>query len=81
MPRMLRTKNNVSIEAALTAVARAHLQYPGVDVRRVILIAQHIEHAVRGNLTAEVVAALCVQLLRGIGAGERSDPVRLARES
>jgi hypothetical protein len=77
---MLPTRNNVSIAAALRGVARAHLQYPGVDPHRVAIIAQQIENAVRGHATAEVTAALAIQLLRGIGAVELSDPVQLARE-
>lgn len=81
MPRMLPSRNNVSIAAALRGVAQAHLRYPGVDPHRVALIAQQIENAVRGNTTAEVTAALAIQLLRGIGAVELSDPAQLARES
>jgi hypothetical protein len=73
MPRMLRTRNNVSIEAAITAVAKAHLRYPGVDLQRVTQLALQFDNAAAPYMTAEVTAALCVQLLRAIGARELAD--------
>jgi hypothetical protein len=74
---MLKSRNNVKIAAAITAVARAQMRYPGANPLRVIELARKIEPHLHGYMTAEATAALCALVLKGIGVADWSDLSRL----
>jgi len=75
-PRV-RSANNLAIEAAILAVARAHARLPGVDVTRAKALAARIDGVMAGAMTAECVVALVIQLLRAIGVTDAADESRI----
>ena len=77
MSARVRSANNVAIEAAVLAIARAHVRLPGVDVARVKHLAVEIDRALTGHMTAECTVALCIQLLRSIGVADPANESRL----
>lgn len=70
---MLRTKNNERVEAAIVAVGKAHMRMPGVNAARVIELATKVDALLAGHMTAECTVAVCVELLRLIGAKDFAD--------
>lgn len=74
---MLKTRNNEKVAAAVTAVARAQMRYPGANPIRVIEIARTIEPLLTTHMRAECTAALCVLVLKAIGAVDWADLSRL----
>lgn len=63
----IKSANNIAIEQGILAVAKAHARTPGFSIAKAKETATQIDRAVTGVRTAEVVVALCINLLRGIG--------------
>ena len=74
---MLKTRNNEKIAAAIVAVARAQMRYPGASPIRVIELARKIDPLLAPYMQAECTAALCVLVLKAIGVLDWADTSRL----
>lgn len=74
---MLKTRNNQTIAAAVSAVARAQMRYPGTSPIRVIELARKIEPTLAPYMHAECTAALCVLVLKAIGVDDWFNASRL----
>lgn len=68
----IKSRNNVAIEQAVLAIARAHTRVPAFDLVRAKELAAKIDGVLVAERTAECVVALCIALLRGLGVS-RSD--------
>jgi hypothetical protein len=76
MPRIA-SPDNVRIEQAIVAVARAHAHYPGTTPAAVMELVTKIEPVLSPYQGAVCTMALCVLLLKSLGFVAPFDTSRL----
>ena len=77
MSPRVQSPDNVRIEQAIVAVARAHAHYPGVTPAAVTELATKIEPVLIPYQGAVCTTALCVLLLKALGFVAPFDMSRL----
>lgn len=74
----LRTANNLRIEQAIIAAARAHTQMPAFSRAKATELAAQIDATCIGARYADVTVALCIMLLKALGITDAHDLSRFS---
>jgi len=77
MSPRVQSPDNVRIEQAIVAVARAYARYPGATPAAAIELAMKVEDVLTGYQGATCTIALCALLLKSLGFAAPFDASRL----
>jgi len=75
---MLKTPDNVKIERAILAVARAYVHDPQFEMSKALELAARVDAVAQGEVWQHVIVALILVLLKGLGLTPRDAAARMS---